>query len=118
VISHLFAFLVYHHARPLIISQWNILIDEDNHGVQICDFGLSTLEIPALNQPRPGAGALGSPHFMAPEQFEESGGHLSKQVDIWAFGCVCWTVKKIYSVDRSQQTLKSTYPGLYRTNAV
>jgi serine/threonine-protein kinase len=63
----------------------NVLLDEDGTAY-ITDFGLAKdSQSPALT--RPGQ-ALGSPHYMAPEQIR--GEEVSSRTDVYSLGCVLY----------------------------
>jgi predicted Ser/Thr protein kinase len=81
--------LYYAHAQGVVhrdIKPENILVDRQGR-VKIADFGLAKLA--SLDEARitKTGYVMGSPHYMAPEQFENSG-HVDHRADIYSLGVV------------------------------
>lgn len=82
------------HAAGIIhrdLKPSNILVmnDGDRFRVNVIDFGIARTLGPARpNDPHTGAGLLGTPRYMAPEQIEPRGLLLDNRVDIYAVGCI------------------------------
>src|SRR6185436_20107923 len=83
--------LQYAHGQGILhrdIKPENILLDARGH-VKIADFGIAKLvgeEKPDLSLTATGA-ALGTPHYMAPEQFEKPA-EVDHRADIYSLGVV------------------------------
>eukprot|EP00698_Gefionella_okellyi_P010517 TRINITY_DN2727_c0_g1_i1.p1 TRINITY_DN2727_c0_g1~~TRINITY_DN2727_c0_g1_i1.p1 ORF type:complete len:459 (+),score=104.23 TRINITY_DN2727_c0_g1_i1:362-1738(+) len=82
--------LMYLHAHdpPIIhrdLKPANLLLD-DNLNIRLADFGLS--RDTALTATM--TGAIGTPHYMAPEVILES--HYTEQADIYSLGIIMWEI--------------------------
>jgi tRNA A-37 threonylcarbamoyl transferase component Bud32 len=91
VIASLAAALDYAHAEGVVhrdIKPENILFDRRGH-VKLADFGLAKLAYPSAINPTLTLTrqALGTPHYMAPEQWE-SPQNVDHRADIYALGVV------------------------------
>ncbi len=75
------------HARGVVhrdIKPSNILIDSDGR-IKLSDFGIARLESSDLTQV---GDVLGTPHYMAPEQFLGTG--VDAQADLFAIGVIAY----------------------------
>ncbi|KXN83208.1 Serine/threonine-protein kinase TAO1-A [Leucoagaricus sp. SymC.cos] len=69
----------------------NVLVSEAQRAL-LADFGISRV---AMTVPTTTANfGVGTAHWMAPELFLEDTPTRTRESDIWAFGCVCYEVKK------------------------
>lgn len=67
----------------------NVLITEEG-GVQLCDFGVSSIRESASDKRKT---YVGSQHWMAPEFYRpETQRSYGSEVDIWAFGCMAYEI--------------------------
>ena len=93
--------LSYIHGRNIIhrdIKPSNIFISSEGK-VKLGDFGIAMLEAPDEEGPGGERPILGTPSYMAPEQFS-SKGRLSPRTDIYALGVSCYellTGNKLFS---------------------
>ncbi|TPX16433.1 uncharacterized protein E0L32_003727 [Thyridium curvatum] len=65
----------------------NVLVTEDG-GVQLCDFGVAGVIETKFDKR---STIIGTPHWMAPELFDESTAY-GCEVDIWAFGSMVYEI--------------------------
>ncbi|KAH7477229.1 Serine/threonine-protein kinase RUNKEL [Phytophthora ramorum] len=89
----LVAGLQYLHANGILycdLKPANVLIDEYG-SLKLADFGLAR-RIPAMDTAPPRPLASGSPHYMAPELFQQPAVH-SFASDFWALGCVLYELR-------------------------
>ncbi|CAI5737975.1 unnamed protein product [Peronospora destructor] len=89
----LVAGLQYLHANSILycdLKPANILIDEFG-SLKLADFGLAR-RIPETKSAPAQPLALGSPHYMAPELFQQTAVH-SFASDFWALGCVLFELR-------------------------
>ncbi len=92
VISALLDALAHAHARGVVhrdLKPANVLLTEDNGClvVKLTDFGIAH----ALEGHRDD-GVLGTPHFMAPEQFQGAWRDHGPWTDLYALGCLVWSL--------------------------
>uniref|UniRef100_A0AAV1TWW7 Protein kinase domain-containing protein n=1 Tax=Peronospora matthiolae TaxID=2874970 RepID=A0AAV1TWW7_9STRA len=89
----LVAGLQYLHANSILycdLKPGNVLIDEFG-SLKLADFGLAR-RIPGSGTPPARPLAPGSPHYMAPELFQQTAVH-SFASDFWALGCVLYELR-------------------------
>jgi serine/threonine protein kinase len=81
------------HAAGIVhrdIKPENLMLCRSSAGkiVKIIDFGIAKIQAPAqASRTRVGDGVMGSPAYMAPEQFETPGSEDAR-ADVWALGAV------------------------------
>ncbi|HVR06805.1 MAG TPA: serine/threonine-protein kinase [Thermoanaerobaculia bacterium] len=85
--------LVFAHARGFVhghLSPRHVLVSPDVSAVKIADFGPSELDVAAELDTtlRTGAYALGSMHYLAPEQIGRRGAPPDPRSDIYAAGAI------------------------------
>ena len=76
--------VAYLHSMNIVhrdIKTDNILLNEDEDDVKLCDFGVSG----NVDDTRWTSDARGTIRYMAPELFDRK---LTKKADIWAIGCI------------------------------
>lgn len=76
------------HARGVVhrdVKPANLFVLNDGR-VKICDFGIAWLS-EATTRLTTDGGAIGTPRYMAPEQF---GGEVGPRTDLYALGCVLY----------------------------
>ncbi|CAH0515959.1 unnamed protein product [Peronospora belbahrii] len=91
--SELVAGLQYLHANSILycdLKPANILIDEFG-SLKLADFGLAR-RVPEIHTTPTPSLAPGSPHYMAPELFQQNAVH-SFASDFWALGCVLFELR-------------------------
>ena len=79
--------LSYAHGQGIVhrdVKPANLIVRDDTGALTIVDFGIARLD--AAGGTTTGATAIGTPHYMAPEQIE--GGHVDHRCDIFAVGLV------------------------------
>jgi eukaryotic-like serine/threonine-protein kinase len=97
VLAHALAGLEAAHAAGVIhrdLKPDNIFVDAETSPwkVTLLDFGLALqLESAEARLTRPGA-MMGTPSFMAPEQFRGSPEDATDRLDIYSMGMVAWTM--------------------------
>ncbi|MEZ4320456.1 MAG: protein kinase [Myxococcota bacterium] len=83
--------LAYAHARGVVhrdLKPSNILFalpDDLRPGMKLADFGIAIFEGAASSH-----GSFGTPLFMAPEQYDESGTPFGPWTDLYAVGVLLW----------------------------
>ncbi|MCH0542989.1 serine/threonine protein kinase [Streptomyces sp. MUM 203J] len=86
--------LAYTHRQGIVhrdLKPANIVRLADG-GVKICDFGIARpgADISAGSRLTSGGIALGTPHYMSPEQI--SGGRIDHRSDLYSLGCVLYEI--------------------------
>jgi len=79
------------HARGIVhrdLKPANVMVDEDG-GVHVLDFGLARSVAEAARITATGQ-ALGTPHYMAPEQIEGDPRQLGPRTDVYALGALLY----------------------------
>lgn len=87
VLAAMLSALAHAHARGVLhldVKPSNVLLASDG-SVRLSDFGIG---VHAGRAPR---GVVGSPQYMAPEQFAE-GGDVGRWSDLYGLGCVAWAL--------------------------
>jgi len=88
LLKQLFEAVKYLHAKQIVhcdIKSANILVNEEEVLLQLCDFGMAhDLHNGMVMKNR------GTPNFMAPEACNVPKGGYVKPVDIWSIGCTCY----------------------------
>jgi serine/threonine-protein kinase len=83
------------HARNIVhrdVKPDNVFLSRDNHGriqPKVIDFGLAKLVRTGSVQALTGAGILGTPEYMPPEQVIDST-TVDQRADVWAFSVVLY----------------------------
>ena len=75
--------LVHRDLKPA-----NILLDERDEPL-VADFGLAVL-LTDVQRAEEGGPIVGTPHYMAPEQFGAFAGRISEATDVWALGVMLY----------------------------
>lgn len=86
--------LAHAHARGVIhrdIKPANILVCDNNRQVKLSDFGLAHA-FEGNEAPRHAREIVGTPSYMAPEQFELRWRDYGPWTDLYAFGCMTYTL--------------------------
>ena len=91
ILLELLGALAHAHARGVVhrdIKPGNVLLTEEGPGasVLLTDFGLAQ----ALGGRGDSSNPVGTPAYMAPEQFLVSGGNQGVRTDLYALGCLAW----------------------------
>lgn len=77
------------HQPPVVhrdMKTMNVLLDAQLQA-KLCDFGLTQpMEAEKTHISRKAEGEAGSPRYMAPEAYEDTG-RITEKIDIWAVGC-------------------------------
>ena len=76
--------VAYLHEKNIVhrdIKTDNILLNEEEDIVKLCDFGVSG----SVDDTRWTSDARGTIRYMSPELFDRK---LTKKADIWAIGCI------------------------------
>jgi serine/threonine-protein kinase len=103
------------HARGIVhrdIKPDNVFLSRDNHGriqPKLIDFGLAKVVRAASTQTLTGAGILGTPEYMPPEQIIDSTS-VDHRADVWSFSVVLYELlsgKIPFSGKTSPETLRS-----------
>lgn len=88
LLKQLFEAVKYLHSKQIVhcdIKSANILVNEEEVLLQLCDFGLAhDLRNGMIMKVR------GTPNFMAPEACNVPKEGFGKSVDIWSIGCTCY----------------------------
>jgi serine/threonine-protein kinase len=88
IVDHLAAALEAAHRAGVVhrdIKPANILLRKTDDAVKITDFGIARLHDSSLTR---AGGSIGSPAYMAPEQFR--GGHVDARADLFALAVVLY----------------------------
>ena len=91
-LMQLLSALAHAHGQGLVhrdIKPANILFAPDSGALKLADFGL-VLDVSEVSVPLQAAHAMGTPGYMAPEQFEGRVSEFGPWTDLYAVGCMVY----------------------------